>query len=169
MPWEGPFGKLDGGGRGLGGCPLWPSQAERRDRRGTQVGTLRPGRWPRTVLRLLSSLSPEPSDHQCSPHCPELGALGNGVQHQPGQNCRVASARLRLPLAPGAFPCWLTPRTLSRLQAATTLSYRRTSWDGASLCAPRPSHRGSPTVSAKRPHPATPHPPAAHHLPCSVV
>lgn len=113
VPWKGPFGKPDGGGRGLGGCPQWPSQAERRDRRGTQVGTSRPGRWPHTVLRLLSSLGPEPCDHQCSPRCPELGALGNGVQHQPGQNCKAASVRLCLPLVPGAFPCWLTPRTLS--------------------------------------------------------
>lgn len=39
-------------------------------------------------------VGPEPSDHQCSPHCPELGALGNGIQHQPGQNCKAASVRL---------------------------------------------------------------------------
>ena len=73
------------------GVPTVTQPGSEEERTWDAVGTSRPGRWPHTVLR-----------PPVSPRCPELGALGNGVQHQPGQNCKPASVRLCLPLGPGA-------------------------------------------------------------------
>ena len=63
VPREGPFGKPDGGGQGLGGAHGGPA----RWRGGTDVGHRWGPRGPAGGPTL-------PSDPQCSPRCPELGA-----------------------------------------------------------------------------------------------
>ncbi|XP_043345951.1 P2X purinoceptor 6 isoform X4 [Cervus canadensis] len=105
---------------------------------------------------------------QVQGRCPESCSSGDpgGLVLPAHTLCSRWCHSLQKPAAPPPGPAEPRPHTPRSsgadgpaTKAATTPSYRRTSRDGASLCAPRPSHRGSPTVSAQWPHPARPHPP----------